>query len=188
MIFEFKPKRPSRGQLWRRYYKKNLIALDIKKIVDGDQAERQKLLKAVHSGFKMVRHKSHKVEDLEMLGGLLGLLMPFELVILFPITKYYDGEKSQSKDYWYTVNYLKTLDDSQRIGEQTTDFDLSWDYVNPEIRGYGVAVMGLLSDKCREDKKLNPFYAFMKGLDLNGKPVKQIPDYLRLMEKPSKSP
>ena len=39
--------------------------------------------------------------------GAIGTLTPKELINIFPLDKYYKGAKYQSKDYFYSMNYIK---------------------------------------------------------------------------------
>jgi hypothetical protein len=51
----------------------------------------------------------------------IGSLKPAELVNIFPIEKTYDGDRWGVKDYFYTRDYLNTLDPDKPIGENALD-------------------------------------------------------------------
>ncbi len=53
--------------------------------------------------------------------SILSLLTPTELLQTFPVTKTYDGEKYQCKDYFYTMNFFKDLDMNKPFKEQGVD-------------------------------------------------------------------
>ena len=80
---------------------------------------------------------------------LMANLTPKEFVNLFPIDKKYDGYKYESKDYFYTVDYLKTLDQDQPIGHNIDDF--LWDYMNSKLHIFLVKLFSFASDLRRLD-------------------------------------
>lgn len=65
--------------------------------------------------------------------SLLGSLTVKNFVTTFPITKEYDGEKWQSKDYFYTIDVLSKMDWDKPIGRDNM-YDLLWDYQNDDLR------------------------------------------------------
>lgn len=78
--------------------------------------------------------------------SLLGLLTPKELINIFPVDKVYDGHKWQSKDYFYTMDYINDnlkLDDP--IGEDNI-LKLLWEYTNTDLMVFNVKIMGYMSD------------------------------------------
>lgn len=59
----------------------------------------------------------------------------------FPITKSYNGEKYECKDYYSTIEAVRAK------GDTLTDiFDFFWDYDNSLIREYIVCKMSLMSE------------------------------------------
>jgi hypothetical protein len=74
---------------------------------------------------------------------MIGLLMPVELLQLFPVTKIYDGDKYQMKDYFYTMECISKLDPEQRIGREA--FALLWDYTNWDISMFMVSMMSTMN-------------------------------------------
>lgn len=75
--------------------------------------------------------------------SLVGLLKPSEFMLLFPIKKDYDGHKWQTKDYFYTRDYINTLDPDEPIGEEVLMFLL--EYTNKDIKIFNIKSMLSLS-------------------------------------------
>lgn len=121
----------------------------------------------------------------------------------FPIDKEYNGEKFMSKDYWSTLEMLKTLDAYESklmIGPEIDD--LLMDYWNRDIMRYSIYKMMLLSEmnKLQTGKNLLEQYIednniedieTVKKLDdkhyisSDGKILKEsvnIPKYLKLIK------
>lgn len=79
----------------------------------------------------------------------MGLLTPNEFLNIFPVSKEYNGHKYQSKDYFYTMNYLNSLERDRPIKDQSIDrgtaIGFLWEYDNYEVREFTVALMTSLS-------------------------------------------
>lgn len=71
-------------------------------------------------------------------------LTPKEFMNIFPIAKEFDGDSYGTKDYFYTMDYLKSLDMDKPIGENILEF--LWEYHNWTISIFNVEVIGFLSD------------------------------------------
>lgn len=69
---------------------------------------------------------------------MIGLLTPRELMQMFPIRKDYDGEKYQSKDYFYVMNMIEEHGIDNPINET---FEFLWDYTNPTTTNFLVNCM-----------------------------------------------
>lgn len=76
--------------------------------------------------------------------GLMGELTPREFITIFPIEKKYDGAKYGIKDYFYTMNYIKTLDQDEQLGDSVLEF--LWEYMNWDVNLFNVEIMGYISD------------------------------------------
>lgn len=74
----------------------------------------------------------------------MSRLTPLEFINLFPITKDFDGERWGTKDYFYTMKYIKTLDPDAPIGEEI--FNFLWEYTNWEITIFNVNYLRYISD------------------------------------------
>jgi len=94
----------------------------------------------------------------------MGLLTPVEFVNVFPIDKDYDGYKYEMKDYFYTIDYMNSLDPDKPIGEEITK--LLWEYQNFEITMFAIDAMSLMSDIRRyEQSSLMEEWAIEHGLE-----------------------
>ena len=85
-----------------------------------------------------------KYQLFDFLFSVLGGLTLRNFVTTFPITKEYDGAKWESKDYFYTMDVLSSMDWDQPIGRDNV-FDLLWDYVNHDLRKVNVEYTNVLS-------------------------------------------
>lgn len=64
---------------------------------------------------------------------IMGYIKLKNLVITFPITKEFDGDKWGCKDYFYTMDVLSKMDWDKPIGRDNIS-DLLWDYQNDDLR------------------------------------------------------
>lgn len=78
----------------------------------------------------------------EIIKTLIGTLSPGEFVNLFPIAKEFDGHKYETKDYFYTRDYIQTLPSGEPIGDSEAVVNFLWEYHNWEIRTFTVKIMG----------------------------------------------
>lgn len=83
--------------------------------------------------------------------AVMSELTPAELMNVFPITKEYDGHKYEMKDYFYTIEYMKRLDQSKPIGEKISK--TLWEYMNDDLRKFQITLLGLMSDLRRYEGK-----------------------------------
>lgn len=134
--------------------------------------------------------------------SLVGLLKPGEFMEIFPIEKDFKGHKNDMKDYFYTRDYINTLDPDKPIGEEVLMF--LWEYTNWDITEFNVESMLALS-KLREfdgHPSIAKEWADMNGIktytmhtgangqgfiidDTTGKAIKvknKRPRYLRLVQ------
>lgn len=70
---------------------------------------------------------------IDALFSVMGCIKLRNFVTIFPITKEYDGEKWQSKDYFFTMNVLSKMDWDKPIGRDKM-YELLWDYQNDDLR------------------------------------------------------
>lgn len=75
--------------------------------------------------------------------SLVGLLRPVEFMQIFPIKKDFKGHKYEMKDYFYTRDYINTLDPNKPIGEEA--LMLLWEYTNKDIEIFNINSMLALS-------------------------------------------
>lgn len=81
---------------------------------------------------------------IDLLRTMMSILTPKEFMSLFPIAKEYDGHKYGMKDYFYTMDYIKSLKLNEPIGTEILEF--LWAYHNWEIARFTVNSLGCLSD------------------------------------------
>ncbi|GAA0121731.1 hypothetical protein UT300018_10470 [Clostridium faecium] len=74
---------------------------------------------------------------------LMGTLTPKEFMQLYPIAKEYNGHKYSMKDYFYTRNYIETLDQDKPIGDEMLNF--LWEYHNWELTDFNIEIMEYIS-------------------------------------------
>ncbi len=74
----------------------------------------------------------------------IGFLTPNEFMNIFPVEKEYNGHKYECKDYFYTMEYLNTLERDKPIKDQNIDngsvIGFLWEYHNWEVRRFTVAL------------------------------------------------
>lgn len=85
-----------------------------------------------------------KFEFIDVIFSVLSCLTVKNFVITFPVTKEYDGEKWQSKDYFYTMDVLSKMDWDKPIGREKIS-ELLWDYQNNDLRNAYVEYMCVTS-------------------------------------------
>lgn len=135
------------------YFNAFFNAIDTIDLRDPDPAVVKKLIvygvKAVNTKQKpSVINREETTANFQfadLIQGLMGLLKPEEFVNLFPIAKEYDGNKYQTKDYFYTRNYIGFLPD-EPIGDVDKVMEFLWEYHNREIRMFLVNTISYASD------------------------------------------
>lgn len=110
---------------------------------------------------------------------VMATLTPGEFMNLFPIEKTYDGHKYEWKDYFYTMDYMKTLDPDKPIGEEI--LNLLWEYQNKDLIFFNIRMMGYLDDMRRLRDQTNVLEEFFNEHieEQHQDPLnKEWPDYL----------
>jgi hypothetical protein len=113
--------------------------------------------KAVFYGVKAINVKPRKeyliekeiVNEFNFISGvkaLMSVLTPNEFMRVFPIEKEYKGHKWGMKDYFYTRDYINTLDPNKPIGPDDEILHFLWEYHNWEITEFVVASMECISN------------------------------------------
>ena len=109
---------------------------------------------------------------------LLADVTPRMLLQVFPVTKTYDGDKWQSKDYFFTMRALEEYGLDKPLGENV--FHVLWDYMNPHVSDFMVWHMEALSDVRVAQGGKDPLVEWMeeqgvpsysKGVDSLGREV-----------------
>ncbi|AZO96185.1 phage infection protein [Halocella sp. SP3-1] len=143
----------SKYELYLNAYNKTLEGFDRDKCKDEDIISITK--KLVLYGVKAINNKIKKeynlpgelerrFEFIDITKDLMGTLTPKEFMNVFPIEKDYDGHKYGAKDYFYTRDYIQTLEQGEPIGEEILNF--LWEYQNDEILEFSVEMMSCVSD------------------------------------------
>ena len=112
-----------------------------------DIKSREELLKSVFNGISAVNTLEHRQsltfheakERKELSSKVMKLLeqvTPRELMQVFPIDKKYEGEKYESKDYFYTMEYLSSIDLDKSISNNIEDF--LFRYCNWNLWGFEI--------------------------------------------------
>lgn len=94
--------------------------------------------------------------------SLIGELTPREFMSLFPIRKIFDGDKYQTKDYFYTRDYMNKLDQDNPMKYQINIMELLWEYMNWEITMFNVAVINCIDDLRKLDGQPSMIMEFCK--------------------------
>lgn len=165
--------------------------------------------RAVFYGVHFVN--SYKNQEPEMADALwdlieytnlcIGRLTPREFITIFPITKTYDGDRWQSKDYFYTMNAMKEFGLDAVIGDKV--HELLWDYMNIKVQIFTVNTLSLMDRIRRAEGKRGMLEEFFgdavqtyhkvndtkgRGFMVNAKTgerhkvTKRIPRYLKLVK------
>ncbi len=90
----------------------------------------------------------------------IGRMTPKQLQQIFPISKEYDGDKYQMKDYYYTLHALEKVGMDKPIGTEMEAAHLLWDYQNTEISFFLMAYMGCIEDMHIYEIDDRPFKEF----------------------------
>ncbi|MBU5312311.1 hypothetical protein KQI38_09745 [Tissierella carlieri] len=138
---------------------------------------------------------------ISIIKSLVGLLTPGQFMNVFPIGKDFKGHKHEMKDYFYTRDYINTLDPNKPIGDEALMF--LWEYTNIDIEIFNIKSVRTLSKLRQLDgyPSLGQEFADMTGIktqtlhtgakgkeffiDDKGKTVrvtKKRPRYLRLVQ------
>ena len=102
------------------------------------------LVKIINEKPKPVDYKEAE-SDFQLhsiLKQLIEAVTPIEFMQLFPIKKDYDGEKYGLKDYFYTIDYINSLDQDEPIQDGLMFLA---EYHNDEIHALNVNMMMNLS-------------------------------------------
>ncbi|MGN6713404.1 hypothetical protein [Anaerocolumna jejuensis] len=106
-------------------------------------------------------HIAAKFTLMDFIMESLGELTPQELMIMFPITKSYEGHKYQSKDYFTTLEDIRKYPVNEPIGRDNI-FSLLWDYRNWDLNFFLVEYTSVMSDLNRLDTGKGIMEQFME--------------------------
>lgn len=88
-----------------------------------------------------------RFSGMELLKSFMTMLTPDQFINTFPIRKEYDGDKYESKDYFFTIDMVRKLEPSKPIGSKIDDF--LWDYMNFDISIFQVELFSVVDDIAR---------------------------------------
>jgi len=96
---------------------------------------------------KNIQALNYKFQELELIKALMAFMTPRQFLTTFPVIKEYDGARYQLKDYFSTLEMVRTMDLDEPIGEEIDDF--LWDYRNRDTELFQLEVFGVISDLAR---------------------------------------
>lgn len=141
-----KPK-PDYNKLYREAYIKKA-----QEFIDNPSKQLKKQL--IFYGVKLINtnkenkdnyeHLIHQFKFIDTIRRFIADLTPLELLTIFPLDKYYNGEKHQIKDYFYSMKKLHEIGMDKPIGDNIDE--LLWDYENIHLTHFNVNLFGILSD------------------------------------------
>ena len=82
----------------------------------------------------------------ELYKSLVSQLTYREFLEIYPIEKRFDGDKTETRDYYSTMSFLSTVDLNSTIGSKENVMDLFWEYSNWELLDVALASMSATSD------------------------------------------
>lgn len=151
----------------------------------NDKHDRQLIIRNIFYGVKLINTLPKAASYDEAVSNfnfasaikqIMGLVTPKEFMNIFPIDKDFKGYKYEMKDYFYTIDYINTLDQDKPIGDKV--LEMTWEYQNMEIMHFTIAIMGFMSDIRRFEGKrsimeewadMNGVKTYTKHTDTQGK-------------------
>ncbi len=130
---------------------------NLQQFIGSGNIDRDALKRSVFYGVKYVAGNIKANNSQRMLGLVTGVkvaiaeLTPAELITIFPITKTYDGDRTKSKDYFYSIDRLKKHGLQTIIGDAVDD--LLWDIRNLDLELFTVRCMTLVDELRRMEGK-----------------------------------
>lgn len=188
------------GDLYMKVFHNKIEMMEI-----VTEEESKTLLKQlVFLGVKfIINDKREKTDDFYYIvwtiSDLMALLTPKDFMTIFPISKEYDGEKYECKDYFYTIKYINTLDINKPIGEDEI-YSFLWEYVNRDTNMYTVNLINAIDHiRAKEGKEsIVEKFAHDNGIDTytvneelgyiynnrtkKTKPLNKKPPYIRIIK------
>lgn len=163
-------------EVYKRAYErlcKRLVQEDFEQILAEKREEIQKFIFLYFKARKSLDVDSMDLQVAEnefylqdVMINLIGVLTPKELEHIFPIEKWYEGDKYQSKDYFFTRDRLNQLEEEQPIKESIEPIELLYDYMNNDISNFIVDNMVLISkiQRLRGESSLHDYLSKELGL------------------------
>lgn len=151
----------------RLYLNEVLIALEAADIKDISIEKRKKI---IFYGINTLNYNktSKSMNENELYGHIIYIVdliksITFEEFInIFPINKEYDGEKYGMKDYFSTIEYLKTVDLKSEIAEEVEN--LLSNYYNYKVIQFCVCQMMTISTIVKNTQGRDLFSEFLEEI------------------------
>lgn len=89
----------------------------------------------------------------------ISYLTPREFMNLFPVSKFYDGDRYGMKDYHYTMDYINSMNKDEPIGEKALEFLV--EYTNRDIHIFNMKSVMCLSRLRQYDGHLGLMEEFL---------------------------
>ena len=89
-----------------------------------------------------------------------------DLINMFPIAKVYNGKKFECKDYFYTIEYLSTININNKVEENVQNF--FWNYYNNELMNYSIKEMLIIDKVLKFESKEGLLEGFLNEIDPEG--------------------
>ncbi|PEH48931.1 hypothetical protein [Enterococcus faecium] len=149
--------------LWHRALEKALNRLD------DDRTTKTKIKQIVFYGVKCygrwndskgIELKS-KMGEIFQIIELIEALTPREFMQIFPLAKDYDGQRWETKDYFYTMDYLEMLGMDEPIGENV--FEFLMEYWNTDVMLFTLKATSGLSAVYEEQTGIGIFEEFLRN-------------------------
>ena len=132
------------------------------------------VLKRLYAGVRYVNtyeltpsSTEEELRDLLTIIDVINILFasqPLSVIMnLYPIDKYYDGQKFQCKDYFTTMDYLKGMDASKPVSDVE---GFLWSYYNSELMRYGIKQVLVLDELLKRSGRKTLAEAFSEAFDV----------------------
>lgn len=139
---------------YERIYLDGMVrAIKAKELAPDDKTITKRIIFYTVKYLSIINIKGMSRESLEgilvfdqMLLNQICELTPAELLTIFPVTKSYDGERYECKDYFSTMEALQAHGLNEPIRSRETASSLLWDYMNPTVMMYQVHCMSVVSE------------------------------------------
>lgn len=92
------------------------------------------------------KNADQEYKRIESIMAAIELMTPRELTQMFPIIKEYDGDKYETKDYFYTMEAIGNIGMDSTLGSRENVINLLWDYRNHDISMFMVRWMGAVDN------------------------------------------
>lgn len=126
------------------------------RVIEQDLNNKDIVKRLVFYGIKYINKEQpcyHSEEELFSIINLIhyinmgiGKLMPIEIMTIFPIKKIYGGKKTNTKDYFYAMDFLQHIGMNEPIGNDKKVMEFLWEYENKNTKFYLASIFTLLDE------------------------------------------